>query len=78
MESREDVETEISILLKGQIKPEILKELHQYFELDLKPNMDPKNYQIYENKMNNTLTIYIDSAELTDDQLIMMLGILKY
>jgi len=78
MESREEIETEISIILGGQIKPNILKELHQYFELDLKPNMDPKNYQIYENKMNNTLTIYIDSAELTDDQLIMILGILKY
>jgi hypothetical protein len=78
MESREDIEAEILILLGGQIRSNTLRELYEYFESELKPNMSPNNYEIYENHMNNTITLYIDSEELSNDQLIMLLGILKY
>lgn len=78
MESRKDIETEIEILLGHNLKPEVAKELYEYFESELKPKMDEKNYKIYENKMNDTITLYFESDELTDDQLIMILGILKY
>lgn len=78
MESREDIETEIEILLNDNLKPGVAKELYEYFESELKPGMDKKNYRIYKNKMNDTITLYFESEELTDDQLIMILGILKY
>lgn len=78
MESRKDIETEIEILLNNNLKPGVAKELYEYFESDLKSKMDKKNYRIYENKMNDTITLYFESEELTDDQLIMILGILKY
>lgn len=78
MESREDIIIEIEILLNDRPKPSVTKELYDYFESEIRPKMDKNNYSIYENKMNNTITLYFDSDCLDNDQLIMILGILKY
>lgn len=75
-EDRAELEFNINLALKNT-KPHTMAKLYEYCESVLKYELKSSEYQLQKNNMNNTLTLFIDSTNISTDNLRMMFEILN-